>query len=143
MPAKRPPNAEKTEFKSGDEAVESGRKGGIASGKAKREKKTIQKILTELLDGPIKDNPQFVKLAAKMGISGDKSVKDIFTLVCLLNSVKSGNLADLERLAKMLGEEKETDAIQDESKAAEFESTQIIVLPSAKDKGEVANDANS
>lgn len=142
MPAKRPPNAENTEFRSGERAVENGRKGGIASAQAKREKKTIQKILAELLDGPIKDNPQFVKLAAKMGISGDKSVKDIFTLVCLLNSVKSGNLADLERLAKMLGEEKQNEDNPEAEKAAEFESTQIIVLPSAKDKVEVASDAN-
>ena len=28
MPNKRPPNAEQTQFRSGDEAVENGRKGG-------------------------------------------------------------------------------------------------------------------
>lgn len=84
---------------------EEAKKGGIASGKARREKKTIQKILADLLDGQIKDNPQFAKLAAKMGIESDKSIKDIFTLVCLLNSVKSGNLGDLERLSKLLGED--------------------------------------
>ena len=87
------------------EAREKGRNGGIASGKARREKKTIQKILADLLDGQIKDNPQFAKLASKMGIESDKSVKDIFTMVCLLNSVKSGNLGDLERLSKLLGED--------------------------------------
>ena len=89
------------------EAREKGRNGGIASGKARREKKTIQKILADLLDSEIKDSPQFAKLAAKMGVESDKSVKDIFTMVCLLNSVKSGNLGDLERLAKLLGEDKE------------------------------------
>ena len=105
MPDTRPPNAEATQFRSGEEAVENGRKGGIASGKARREKKTIQKILADLLDGQIKDNPQFAKLASKMGVESDKSVKDIFTMVCLLNSVKSGNLGDLERLSKLLGED--------------------------------------
>ena len=85
--------------------VEEQSKGGIASGKARREKKTIQKILTELLDGEIKNSPQFAKLASKMGVESDKSVKDIFTLVCLLNSVKNGNLGDLERLSKLLGED--------------------------------------
>lgn len=89
--------------------VEEAKKGGQNSGKARREKKTVQKILGELLDGQIKDSPQFVKLAAKMGVDGDKSVKDIFTMVCLLNSVKSGNLADLERLSKLLGEQTEYD----------------------------------
>ena len=107
MPDKRPPNAEATQFRSGEEAVENGRKGGIASGQARREKKTIQKILADLLDSEIKDSPQFAKLASKMGVESDKSVKDIFTMVCLLNSVKSGNLGDLERLSKLLGEDKE------------------------------------
>ena len=105
MPDKRPPNAEATQFRSGEEAVENGRKGGIASGQARREKKTIQKILVDLLDSEIEDNPQFAKLASKMGVESDKSVKDIFTYICLLNSVKSGNLGDLERLSKLLGED--------------------------------------
>ena len=91
------------------EAREKGRKGGIASGKARREKKTIQKILADLLDSEIKDSPQFAKLASKMGVESDKSVKDIFTMVCLLNSVKSGNLGDLERLSKLLGEDKQNE----------------------------------
>ena len=89
--------------------VEEASKGGIASGKSRREKKTIQKILADLLDSEIKDSPQFAKLAAKMGVESDKSVKDIFTMVCLLNSVKSGNLGDLERLSKLLGEDKQNE----------------------------------
>lgn len=89
--------------------VEEASKGGQNSGKARREKNTIQKILAELLDGQIKDNPQFAKLASKMGVESDKSVKDIFTMVCLLNSVKSGNLGDLERLSKLLGEDKQNE----------------------------------
>ena len=95
------PNEERTP----SERRENARKAGIASGKARREKKTIQKILADLLDSEIKDNPQFAKLASKMGVESDKSVKDIFTMVCLLNSVKSGNLGDLERLSKLLGED--------------------------------------
>ena len=83
--------------------------GGIASGKARREKKTIQKILAELLDSEIKDSPQFAKLASKMGVESDKSVKDIFTMVCLLNSVKNGNLGDLEKLSRLLGEDRQNE----------------------------------
>ena len=98
-----------TSEQSREKAAENGRKGGIASGKARREKKTIQKILADLLDSEIKDSPQFAKLASKMGVEGDKSVKDIFTMVCLLNSVKSGNLGDLERLSKLLGEDKQNE----------------------------------
>lgn len=99
------PQSERTK----DEQREIARMGGIASGKARREKKTIQKILADLLDSEIKDSPQFAKLASKMGVESDKSVKDIFTMVCLLNSVKSGNLDDLERLSKLLGEDKQNE----------------------------------
>ena len=73
------PQSERTK----DEQREIARMGGIASGKARREKKTIQKILADLLDSEIKDSPQFAKLASKMGVESDKSVKDIFTMVCL------------------------------------------------------------
>jgi hypothetical protein len=89
--------------------VEEQSAGGKKSAQARREKKTIQKILADLLDSEIKDSPQFAKLASKMGVESDKSVKDIFTMVCLLNSVKSGNLGDLERLSKLLGEDKQNE----------------------------------
>lgn len=91
------------------ERRENARKAGIASGQSRREKKTVQKILADLLDSEIKDSPQFAKLASKMGVESDKSVKDIFTMVCLLNSVKSGNLGDLERMRKLLGEDKQNE----------------------------------
>ena len=39
-----------TQFQSGNEAVKNGRKGGIASGKAKREKKTMKEMLDYLLE---------------------------------------------------------------------------------------------
>ena len=106
MPNKRPPNAEATEFRTGEQQVEIARQGGIASGIARREKKPVLKVFSDLLDSDIKENPQFAKLAAKMGVDSDKSIKDIFTMVCLLNSVKGGNLSDLEKLMKLLGEDK-------------------------------------
>ena len=52
-------NGEATQFRTGEEQVEIARQGGIASGKARREKKTIQKIHADLLDSEIKDSPQF------------------------------------------------------------------------------------
>lgn len=97
------PNDERTPR----ERRENARKAGIASGKARREKRAIQRILSDLLDSQIKDSPQFAKLAAKMGVENNKSIKDVFTMVCLLNSVKNGNLSDLERLCNLLGEKSE------------------------------------
>ena len=86
------------------EAREKGRNGGIASGAARREKKTVQKILNDFLSTAAKDNPQLAKLAAKMGLKGDESIKYLFTVVCTLNTLKNGELKDLELMMKLLGE---------------------------------------
>ena len=90
-----------------EERREIARMGGIASGQARREKKTVQKILNDFLSTAAKDNPQVAKLAAKMGLQDDGSIKDLFTIVCTLNTLKDGNLSDLERLSKLLGEQTE------------------------------------
>lgn len=86
------------------EQREIARKGGIASGKARREKQKTQQILVDLVSIKNKDLDKFRKLALKLGLDGDVSIHEVFTVSCLLNSVKSGNLGDLERLAKLLGE---------------------------------------
>jgi hypothetical protein len=83
------------------------RKGGQKSAQVRREKKTVQKILNDFLSTAAKDNPQVSKLAAKMGLQDDGSIKDLFTIVCTLNTLKDGNLSDLERLSKLLGEQTE------------------------------------
>ena len=90
-----------------EEQREIARQGGIASGKARREKQKTQQILADLVSIKNKDLDMFKKLATKLGLDGDISIHEVFTLTCLLNSVKSGNLGDLERLSKLLGEDKQ------------------------------------
>ena len=109
MPNKRPPNAEATQFRTGEEQVKIARQGGLASGKARREKQKTQQILADLVSIKNKDLASFEKEAKKMGLEGDISIHEVFTMVCLLNSVKSGNLGDLERLSKLLGEDKQNE----------------------------------
>ena len=101
-----------------NEQREIARQGGIASGIARREKKTVQKILNDFLSTAAKDNPQVSKLAAKMGLKSDDSIKDLFTIVCTLNTLKDGNLSDLERLSKLLGEQTETADTEAQKQAA-------------------------
>lgn len=50
MPKKRPPNAEATEFRAGERQVEIARQGGVASGIARREKKSLRKAMQVLMD---------------------------------------------------------------------------------------------
>ena len=95
------PNEERTP----SERRENARKAGIASGKARRKKQKTQQILADIVSIKNKDLAMFQKLAAKLGLDGDISIHEVFTLTCLLNSVKSGNLGDLERLSKLLGED--------------------------------------
>ena len=91
------------------EQREIARQGGIASGKARREKQKTQQILADLVSIKNKDLAMFQKLATKLGLDGDISIHEVFTLTCLLNSVKSGNLGDLELLSKLLGEDKQNE----------------------------------
>ena len=109
------------------EAREKGRNGGIASGIARREKKTIQKILNDFLSTAAKDNPQVAKLAAKMGLRSDDSIKDLFTIVCTLNTLKDGNLSDLERLSKLLGEQTEIADTEAQKQAAFLDAVKRAV----------------
>ena len=92
-----------------EEQREIARMGGIASGKARREKQKTQQILADIVSIKNKDLATFQKEAKKMGLDGDISIHELFTMVCLLNSVKSGNLGDLERLSKLLGEDKQNE----------------------------------
>ena len=49
MSKKRPPNAEATEFKTGEQQVKIARQGGIASGESRKRKKLLRECLDELL----------------------------------------------------------------------------------------------
>ena len=109
------------------EAREKGRNGGIASGAARREKKTVQKILNDFLSTSAKDNPQVAKLAAKMGLKSDDSIKDLFTIVCTLNTLRDGNLSDLERLSKLLGEQTEIADTEAQKQAAFLDAVKKAV----------------
>ena len=106
---------------------EEAKRGGINSAIARREKKTVQKILNDFLSTAAKDNPQVSKLAAKMGLQEDGSIKDLFTIVCTLNTLKDGNLSDLERLSKLLGEQTEVADTEAEKQAAFLDAVKKAV----------------
>lgn len=59
-------NTEATQFKSGLKAVEAGRKGGIKSGEAKREKANLKKQLQVFLEEELTDKHGNVMTGAEM-----------------------------------------------------------------------------
>lgn len=91
--------------KTKSEARERGRNGGIASGQARREKRTIQQILKTITDGDTTTLSQFTSIAQKLGLESGKSIKEVYSIIALLNSVKTANLGDLERLQRLMGEQ--------------------------------------
>lgn len=117
------PNEERTPR----ERRENARKAGIASGKARREKKTIQNILTALCDSKCSDIPQFKKIAAKLGLDGDKSVKELFTLVSTLNALKTAKMDDLGKMAELLGEQRELQSESEEQQTSFLEAIKKAV----------------
>lgn len=102
-------------------------KGGQKSVEVRRQKKTVQKILNDFLSTAAKDNQQVSKLAAKMGLREDGSIKDLFTIVCTLNTLKDGNLSDLERLSKLLGEQTEIADTEAQKQAAFLDAVKKAV----------------
>ena len=127
MPNKRPPHAEATEFRTGEQQVEIARQGGIASGIARREKKTVQKILGDFLDLGITQNRTLEALARKAGLSTDGSIKDLVTAVCVLNTLKKGDISELEKIAKLLGEQTEIADTEAQKQAAFLDAVKQAV----------------
>ena len=104
-------------IRSVSEAREKGKKGGKNSGKARREKKTIQKILSDYLDSDVKDQKGLKKLASSVGIEGEQSVKELVTVVCILNTLQKGDVDKLQKLCEILGEDNRTEQLEDISEA--------------------------
>lgn len=89
---------EATQFKSGEIAAEMGRKGGIASGESKRQKRTLKEIAQMLADEKIQ-MPQ-----------PDGTTKELTYDVALIqtmyrNAITKGDTQAAKFLANLLGEE--------------------------------------
>ncbi len=93
-----------TPIRTESEAREKGHNGGIASGQARREKKTIQKILADYLDNDVQSNKSLKKIADAAGITGEQSIKELVTAVCILNTLKKGDIDKLSSIMGVLGE---------------------------------------
>lgn len=104
------------------EAREKGRNGGIASGKARREKKTIQKILADYLDNDVQSNKSLKKIADTAGITGEQSIKELVTAVCILNTLKKGDVDKLSSIMGLLGE-----SVEKEDTNKDVEETLAII----------------
>lgn len=102
-------------------------KGGKASAKARQERKTVQNMLTKYFDSKISDDKQLKKLADKIGIEGDESVKYLYTVVCAMNTLKKGELKDLKLIMELLGETPQSESSEAVQQAEFLEAVKKAV----------------
>lgn len=103
-------------------AAINGRKGGIAAGKARRERKTLRESFKIALSCAIpKKSPLFKSLKKKkdaLGMEGDPTVQDIMILGMVMKSSKDTNASAFIR--DTIGE-KPTETIEDVTPHSPFE----------------------
>ena len=90
--------------RSKEEARERGRVGGIASGKARREKRDRKQRMAELLDLTMQ-GAGVEKIKKFFGIEGELTAYETISLSCLMSAMKKGDANALEKLLKISGEQ--------------------------------------
>ena len=86
------------------EAREIGRKGGIASGKARREKKDRKQIASELLDLTV-SGAGIDKIKKFFNINDNLTAYETMVLSCFMKAMQKGDANALEKLLKISGEQ--------------------------------------
>lgn len=97
-------NLKKKPFKSDqsrEEAAKNGRKGGIASGKAKREKKSLNQLAKLVAESPITDN-NARKQIESIGITDADLTNNAMVVAGLLQAAAGGNVGAVEKWESML-----------------------------------------
>ena len=86
------------------EAREIGRKGGIASGKARKEKRDRKQIASELLDLTVQ-GAGIDKIKKFFNINDDLTAYETMVLSCFMKAMQKGDANALEKLLKISGEQ--------------------------------------
>ena len=90
-----------TQFKSGRKAVESGRKGGIASGIAKRKKRTEKELAMMILDAAVSDDDDRHELES-FGIEGEDATYYALMLARLIQKALNGDVQAIKEYRNII-----------------------------------------
>ena len=95
-----------TQFRSGRQAAENGRKGGIASAKAKREKKALKETLEELLAMPLKNGKQanLENIKSIAAVKGKNISMQEAIMIAMLNKAARGDVRAAEYVRDTIGQ---------------------------------------
>lgn len=111
-------NTEATQFRSGSEQAEISRKGGIASGKARRLKGSLRQIASKVADMPM--SKKTIQKMIRSGVIDPDMIseKDLTNGVAVVLSIYRGAMNGDSKMAKLLLElmqEQETEVNQNVS----------------------------
>lgn len=90
--------------RSSEEAVRNGKKGGENSGKSRRKKVELQKIVRDMLNSKASRYPVLAQIAEKYGIDGTITVKELISLGAMLKAAADGSAGELLKLMEIVGE---------------------------------------
>jgi len=90
-----------TQFTSGEKAVENGRKGGIASGKAKKERKTIEETIKKMMG---EEAPEKIRRAFQKNGYDPATHIEAITAAILMGAMK-GDPRMIDKAMELIGED--------------------------------------
>lgn len=90
--------------RSSEEAVRNGKKGGENSGKSRRKKVELQKIVRDMLNSKASRYPVLAQIAEKYGIDRTITVKELISLGAMLKAAADGSAGELLKLMEIVGE---------------------------------------
>lgn len=89
-------------IKTREQAVEKGRKGGIAAGRANKERKSLRQCLELVLDLETQGNT--LNALRQMGIKEEDATYRVAVAMSIIKSAIGGNVKATELVAKLTGE---------------------------------------
>lgn len=92
-----------TSGQSREKAAANGRKGGIASGVAKRKKRTLRE-LAEIIGSMPTKNPKTIAIMEKAGFKPEEMTNDAATMLAMQLKSQAGDVSAAKLLAEMRGQ---------------------------------------
>lgn len=93
-----------TQFKSGEQAANAGRKGGINSGKSKRQKKTLATMAQTFAELPVPEKVQ--KQLEELGVSKEDAIHQMALVAAMFSAGEKGNVRAAALITEWLAPEK-------------------------------------
>jgi hypothetical protein len=112
---------EETRFRSGNEAAEHGKKGGVASGESRRRKRTLREMVEIFGELGVSDKTR--KMMKELDIPEDLMTRKMQPVVALYNKAGKGDVAAFNAIRDITGEKP-----VDETKVTGNIATEITVV---------------